>query len=276
MATNNIDQIEQAVSDALTYFAVIANNGKGNAPSERSSEFARRAGDWVIEASEKLSGYVNTEKHARRNRERYELARAAVHSKRPSPGLFSRRHSVEYDKLLENIKEELNEPAKLTADVKSLYEKQDDLMMELAEMELISDNETGGEEIGNKTHVAQTIRHISTVNYTLMNGAQMAFVKGVSRQIANGYSDAAFITSVQSYGNELNKATMASMAAFTATAEVLANGKKVTKQEFLDIREKYSREFNAKISSVVNQIEASIKNANLPEKQSEYEGNMFG
>lgn len=275
MATNNIDQMEQAVSDALTYFAVIANNGNGNVPVERS-EFARHAGDWVIEASEKLSSYVNTEKHARRNRERYELAKAAVHSKRSQSGFFSRRHSVEYDKLLENIKEELNEPAKLTADVKSLYEKQDDLMMELAEMELISDDKAG-EEIDNKTHVAQSLRHISTVNYTLMNGAQMAFVKGVSRQMANGYADATFAKSVQDYGKQLNEATMAGMAAFTATAEVLANGKKVTKKEFLDIREKYSQEFNAKISSVVNQIEASIKNANMVDVEKQgYDGPMFG
>lgn len=268
MATN---KMEQAVSDALTYFAVIANETK----DPKRSEFARKAGDWVIEASEKLSSYVNTEKHAQCNRERYELAKAAIHSKNPSPGLFSRRHSVEYDKLLENIKEELNEPAKLAADVNSLYEKQDDLMMELAGIELISDE--AGEAIGDQQHVMQVLRHISTVNYTLINGAQLAFVNEVSRHTMEGYADEAFAKSAMDYANRFNEASMASVAAFSATTEVLASGKRVTKKEFLDIREKYGSELRDKIGSVVSQIETLMKNPSMvPGEQPEYEGNMFG
>lgn len=272
METNNNDnQMEHAVSDALTYFAVIANNG--TAPPKRS-EFARKAGDWVIEASEKLSGYVSAEKRDQRNRERYELAKAAVHSKKPSPGFFSRGHSVEYDKLLENIKEELNEPAKLAADVNSLYKKEDVLMMELAEMELISD-EAGG-AIGDPQHVMQVLRRIGTVNYTLMNGAQLAFVNEVSRHTMNGYADETFAKSVTDSAKKFNEASMASMTAFTATAEVLAGGKKVTKREFLELREKYGGELSAKISSVVDQMETLMNKSSMPGGQSEYEGNMFG
>ncbi len=267
---NDIVDVDLSVSDALTYFARIANNW--TAPHERR-EFAGKAGDWVIDASEKLGGYVNKEARARRNRERSELAKDAVRSKRPSLAVFTGRHGVEYGRLLESIKEEMNETAKLAADVKSLYDKEDGLMMELAGIELISDK--AGEEIGDKIHVVQTLRHIGTINYALMNGAQMAFGTEVSRHIANGYAEAAFVNSAKDYATMLNEATMANAATFAATTEVLAGGKRVTKKEFLDLREKYSRDLSAKIGSVINQMETLMKNASMPGKQSEYEGDMF-
>lgn len=268
---NDIVDVDLSVSDALTYFARIANDE--TAPQERR-EFAGKAGDWVIEASEKLGGYVNKEARARRNRERYALAKGAVHSKSPSPVFLIKRHSVEYDKLLESVKEEMNETAKLAAEVKSLYDKEDGLMMELAGIEFISD-EAGG-AIGDRHHVAQVLRHIGTINYALMNGAQIAFGADVSRHMANGYAEAAFVNSAKDYATMLNEATMASAATFAATAEVLAGGKRVTKKEFSELREKYGRDLSAKIGSVVSQMEeALMKNASTPEEQSEYKGPMF-
>ncbi len=227
MATN---RIKQAASDVLSYFAVVANTEQ----SKERKEFSRKAGTWITDAVEKLSNnkivakiIIGAQEHENSLEVQYDLAREALHYPRNSlkdtireaTKLSGSDYRGGWRKLNEMLTEGVDETLKLASDIDSIYSKQNGLILELAEKELVGNTK---EEIDN-AYVQVTMGGLSAANMAVGGQAQMVLGNEIS-EFGHMYErvDPSFSRAVEISRNRLDDYNVEYGALFGAVAEVLA------------------------------------------------------
>lgn len=279
MATSN--QMKQASSDALSYFAVVANTEQSG--TRRS--FAKKAGDWIAEAVEKLGSngiaLKNTDAQERGKvlESQYELASEAIHTRdtitdiiRDATKIGKRDYHGGWNGLKETLKGRMDETLKLARDLDSLYSGENSLLLELAEREIIGDD--GGEI--DKNYVGMAVNCLNAAYMGVLKPAYQAWGVELTRS-GNTFEvlKSGFAEEMKGYVDETNKLGMIGSALVLASADAIVGGKKITKEEFMDKFEKYRSDMNSQISSAMKQMQDAVKNPQLV-SGADYKGQEFG
>lgn len=265
MTTN---RIKQAASDVLSYFAVVANTEQ----SKERKEFSRKAGTWITDAVEKLSNnkivaknIMDTQEHENSLEAQYDLAREALHYSQNSlrdaikeaTKISGSDYRGGWNKLNKMLAGGVDETLKLASDIDSIYSKQNGLILELAEKELVGNTE---EEIDN-AYVQVTMGGLGAANMAIGGQAQMVLGNEIS-EFGPMYErvDPSFSRQVEISKNKLDDYNVEYGALFGAVMEFCGKGKKVTMNEFTDKVNEYKQKLGTAMESIKQQREAAVLN----------------
>lgn len=274
------NRMKQAASEILTYFAVVANTE----PSKERRAFARNAGSAIADAVGALGANKIILKNANVDETtleaKYDLAKEALHSQNGLNDLI--REAVKFGesdyrggwkKLKETLKEQMDETLKLAGDVDSFYSKQNELVLELAEKEMVGNP---GEKM-DRTYVGLALNYLGAANIAVAGPAQMLFGNELSKfSYTYALTEPSFSKKVEGAITGLNTRNMEYGARFGAATDVLAEGKKVTKDEFADRVDEYKQKLGTRMDSARKQMETALKNPQSVFGGQTYEGSMFG
>ncbi len=266
--------MKQAASGALSYFAVVANTEQ----SVARREFSRKAGNWIADAVEKIGGNKivtdNTDATVRKNvlESQYELANKALQDQTLLAEIDYRGG---WNKLKETLKGQMDETSRLAGDLDSVYSKQNDLLLELAENELIGPARGEVEEI-DKKYVGLALSYIGTANAKVAQPAQIVWGNEISGHgPVYDRMEPDFTKAAGAHVKKLNDVLMKNAAIYSAITDMLVAGKKVTKEEFMNKLNEHESDMSAKISSAIKQMEESLKNPQVAAAMPEYKGQEF-
>lgn len=276
------NRMKQAASAILTYFAVTANTE----PSKERRAFARNAGSAIADAVGALGANKIILKNANVDETttleaRYDLAKEALHSSQSglrdlikgATKFGESDYRGGWTKLKETLKEQMDETLKLAGDVDSFYSKQNGLILELAEKEMVGNP---GEKM-DRTYVGLALNYLGAANIAVAAPAQMLFGNELSKfSYTYALTEPSFSKKVEGAITGLNTRNMEYGARFGAATDVLAEGKKVTKDEFADRVDEYKQKLGTKMDSARKQMETALKNPQSVFGGQTYEGSMFG